>query len=163
MSKLLFPTSVVGSIPRSKFVLDLINGNPPLSPERYEYEMDAAIRYIIALQEHAGLDVLTDGEWRRKSYIGVIAELAHGFELGYNPEDGRPWTIVVDKLSPKTPGFIAKEISFLKSITTRKIKATLPSPALLGERMWHPEKSKKAYAKREDFVRDCVPILKREL
>ncbi len=150
-------------MPRSQFVLDLINDRPLLPPGRYEKEMDAAIRYIVALQEHAGLDVLTDGEWRRKSYIGVIAELAHGFELGCNPQDGRPWTIVVDKLSPKTPGFIAQEISFLKTITTRKIKATLPSPALLGERMWHPEKSKKAYAKREDFVRDCVPILKREL
>jgi len=163
MTKLLFPASVVGSMPRSQFVLDLINDRPPLSAGRYEKEMDAAVRYIVALQEHAGLDVLTDGEWRRKSYIGVIAELAHGFELGYNPQDGRPWTIVVDKLSPKTPGFIAREISFLKTITTRKIKATLPSPALLGERMWHPEKSKKAYPKRDDFVRDCVPILRREL
>ncbi len=163
MAKLLFPTSVVGSMPRSAFVLDLINDKPPLSPERYEKEMDAAIRYIVALQEHAGLDVLTDGEWRRKSYIGVIAELAHGFELGYNPEDGRPWTIVVDKLARKKPGFIANEITFLKKITDRKIKATLPSPALLGERMWHPEKSKKAYPNRDDFVRDCVPVLHREL
>ncbi|MDB6056706.1 MAG: hypothetical protein JWO95_550, partial [Verrucomicrobiales bacterium] len=163
MAKLLFPTSVVGSMPRSAFVLDLINDKPPLSPERYEKEMDAAIRYIVALQEHAGLDVVTDGEWRRKSYIGVIAELAHGFELGYNPEDGRPWTVVVDKLAAKKPGFIANEITFLKKLTDRTIKATLPSPALLGERMWHPEKSKKAYPNRDDFVRDCVPVLHREL
>jgi 5-methyltetrahydropteroyltriglutamate--homocysteine methyltransferase len=48
-------------------------------------------------------------------------------------------------------------------ITSRKIKATLPAPALLGERMWHPQKSAKAYPKRDDFVRDCVPILRREL
>jgi 5-methyltetrahydropteroyltriglutamate--homocysteine methyltransferase len=163
MAKLLFPTSVVGSMPRSQFVLDLINDKPPLPAERYEKEMDAAIQYIVALQEHAGLDVLTDGEWRRKSYIGVIAELAHGFELGYNPADGRPWTVVVDKLTAKKPGFIANEITFLKKITKRQIKATLPSPALLGERMWHPEKSKKAYPNRDDFVRDCVPVLRREL
>src|SRR5437764_6670480 len=121
MTKPRFPASVVGSMPRSIFVQDLINDKPPLSPERYETEMDAAIRYIVALQEHAGLDVVTDGEWRRKSYIGVIAELAHGFELGYNPEDGRPWTIVVDKLAAKQPGFIANEITFLKKITNRKI------------------------------------------
>jgi 5-methyltetrahydropteroyltriglutamate--homocysteine methyltransferase len=163
MSKILFPTSVVGSMPRSQFVLDLINDRPPLAPDRYEKEMDAAIGYIVALQEHAGLDVLTDGEWRRKSYIGVIAELAHGFELGYNPADGRPWTIVVDKLAPRKPGFIAQEIAFLKKMTDRQIKATVPSPALLGERMWHSEKSVKAYPTREDFVRDCVPILRKEL
>jgi 5-methyltetrahydropteroyltriglutamate--homocysteine methyltransferase len=163
MAKLLFPASVVGSMPRSAFVQDLINDRPPLSPERHEAEMDAAVRYIVAVQEHAGLDVVTDGEWRRKSYIGVIAELAHGFELGYNPQDGRPWTVVANRLAPKQPGFIAQEIAFLKRITSRQIKATLPAPALLGERMWHPEKSAKAYPKRDDFVRDCVPILRREL
>ena len=163
MAKLLFPASVVGSMPRSAFIQDLINDKPPLPLDRYEAEMDAAIRYIVAVQEHAGVDVITDGEWRRKSYIGVIAELAHGFELSLNPQDGRPWTVVVDKLAPKRPGFIAREISFLRTITSRKIKATLPAPALLGERMWHPEKSAKAYPERDDFVRDCVPILKREL
>jgi 5-methyltetrahydropteroyltriglutamate--homocysteine methyltransferase len=163
VAKLLFPTAVVGSMPRSAFVQDLINNNPALSPERYGAEMDAAVRYIVALQEHAGIDVISDGEWRRKSYIGVIAELAHGFELGYNPHDNRPWTVVVDKLSPKQPGFIAREISFLKQISSRKIKATLPAPALLGERLWDPEKSSRAYPKRDDFVRDTVPILRREI
>ena len=39
----------------------------------------------------------------------------------------------------------------------------MPAPALLGERMWDPAKSAKAYPKREDFVRDCVPILRREV
>jgi 5-methyltetrahydropteroyltriglutamate--homocysteine methyltransferase len=163
MSKpLLFPTSVVGSLPRPAFVLDLINGRPPLPAERYTSEMQAAVRYAVAMQEHAGLDVVTDGEWWRKSYIGVIAELAHGFELGTAP-DGRPMTVVVDKLSPKTPGFIAQEVTFLKTITNRLIKSTLPSPALLGERMWSADKSSKAYPNRDDFVRDCVPVLRREL
>lgn len=158
----LFPTSVVGSLPRPAFVLDLINDRPPLPPERYQREMEAAVRYAVAMQEHAGVDVLTDGEWWRKSYIGVIAELAHGFELGTAP-DGRPWTVAVDQLTPKTPGFIANEVKFLKTITTRLIKSTLPSPALLGERMWHADKSAKAFPKRDDFVRACVPILRREL
>ncbi len=162
MSKLLFPTSVVGSLPRPAFVLDLINDRPPLPPERYRAEMEAAVRFAVAMQEHAGIDVITDGEWWRKSYIGVIAELAHGFELGALP-DGRPFTLVVDRLAPKTPGFIANEVKFLKTITTRQIKSTLPSPALLGERMWSAEKSAKAYPNRNDFVRACVPVLRREL
>src|SRR5262245_60416408 len=163
MSRILFPASVVGSMPRPPLVLDLINDRPPLARRAYQVAMDAAVRNIVALQERAGIDVVTDGEWRRKSYIGVIAELAHGFELGYNPVDGRPWTIVVDKLAPKQPGFIAREIAFVKQITSKQIKATLPAPALLGERMWHPQKSAKAYPRREDFVVDCVPILRHEL
>lgn len=158
----LFPTSVVGSLPRPAFVLDLINDRPPIAREEYDQRMQAAVRAAVAMQEQAGLDVLTDGEWWRKSYIGVIAELAHGFELGTFP-DGRPFTLVVDRLAPRSPGFIAKEVKFLKTITRRRIKSTLPSPALLGERMWSQEKSARVYPQRQDFVRACVPVLRREL
>ena len=162
-SELLFPTSVIGSMPRPDFVKDLIAGDCDWSPDEYEQLMGAAIRSVVALQEAAGLDVVSDGEWRRKSYIGVIAELAHGFELSRNPADGRPWTIVTDRLSPKQHGFIAREVAFLKKLTSRDIKATLPAPALLGERMWDPAASSRAYPTREAFVRDCVPILRREV
>ncbi len=162
-SDILFPTSVIGSLPRPQFVKDLIADDCPIVGDEYRRLMGAAIRTAVALQETAGLDVVTDGEWWRKSYIGVIAELAHGFELSQNPADGRPWTVVVDKLSPKQPGFIAKEIAFLKQLTNRRLKATVPAPALLGERMWDPVKSSAAYPNREDFVRDCVPILRREV
>ena len=159
----LFPASIIGSMPRPGYVKDLIADDARYSQDDYDRYMNAAIQSVVALQEAAGLDVVSDGEWRRKSYIGVIAELAHGFELSRNPADGRPWTIVVDKLAPKHPGFIAQEVAFLKTLTSRQIKATLPAPALLGERMWDPERSGKAYPTREEFVRDCVPILRREI
>jgi 5-methyltetrahydropteroyltriglutamate--homocysteine methyltransferase len=159
----LFPTSIIGSLPRPQFVKDLIADDCTIQGDEYRRLMGGAIHAAVALQETAGLDVVSDGEWWRKSYIGVIAELAHGFELSRNPADGRPWTVVVDKLSPKQPGFIAQEITFLKGLTSRRIKATVPAPALLGERMWDPVRSAKAYPKREDFVRDCVPIIRREV
>jgi 5-methyltetrahydropteroyltriglutamate--homocysteine methyltransferase len=149
-------------MPRPDYVRDLISGEC-VSEDQYRGLMGSAVRSVVALQECAGIDVLTDGEWWRKSYIGVIAELAHGFELSQNPADGRPWTIVVDKLTAKQPGFIAREVAFLKQITGRNIKATLPAPALLGERMWDPQRSAAAYPTREDFIRDCVPILRREV
>jgi len=150
-------------MPRPDFVKDLIADDYAGGDEEYRRQMDLAIHAVVALQECAGLDVVTDGEWRRKSYIGVIAELAHGFELSRNPADGRPWTIVVDKLSPKHPGFIAQEVEILKKTTNRQIKATLPAPGLLGERMWDPERSSNAYPTRESFVEACVPILRREV
>src|SRR5688500_19223075 len=131
-ANLLFPTSVIGSLPRPQFVKDLIADDCPIQGDEYRRLMGNAIRAAVALQEHAGLDVVTDGEWWRKSYIGVIADLAHGFELGVNPADGRPWTIVTGKLAPKKPGTIAREVKLLKQITNRMIKATLPAPALLG-------------------------------
>src|SRR5687767_3994745 len=135
---MMFPTSVVGSLPRPPEVLELLDD--PSSTA-----MDEAIRGAIAMQEKAGLDVITDGEWRRRSYIGVIAELAHGFTLETNPADGRPWTVVTQKLAPKEPGFIAREARFLKKHATVGTKVTLPAPALLGERMWDAQRSRKAY------------------
>ncbi len=161
--EVLFPTSVIGSLPRPRFVKDLIADDGPIPGDEYRRLMQAAIQTAVAMQEAAGLDVVTDGEWWRKSYIGVIAELAHGFELSRHPADGRPWTIVVEKLAPRQPGFIAREVAFLKRLTKRRIKATLPAPALLGERMWDLVRSSAAYPTRDDFVRACVPILRREV
>ncbi len=157
----LFPTAVVGSMPRPDFVREIVVDGRVEDPEHSAKLMDRAVAYIATLQEQSGLDIISDGEWRRASYIGVIAELAHGFTLG--EEDGRPWTIVTDKLAPKNPGFIAAEVRFLKGVSTRRIKSTLPAPALLGERMWHPEKSASAYPTRQSFVEACVPVLRREL
>lgn len=157
----LFPASVVGSLPRPQNVRELIA--KPTWDAADRLAMDAAVRDAVSMQEKAGLDVVTDGEWRRRSYLGVISELAHGFTLEVNPADGRPWTVVTEKLAPKKAGFIAAEAAFLKSVAHVGTKITLPAPALLGERLWHPVRSRKAYPEREQFVRDCVAPLRREI
>jgi 5-methyltetrahydropteroyltriglutamate--homocysteine methyltransferase len=162
MKKLpLFPASIVGSIPRPLVVRELIE--KPEWDDTDRNTMDAAVRFVVALQERAGLDVVNDGEWRRRSYIGVIAELAHGFTLEVNPADGRPWTVVTEKLTPKPAGFIAAEARFVKEVARVATKITLPAPALLGDRLWDKDRSGKAYPKREDFVRDCVAPLRAEI
>ena len=68
----LFPTSVVGSMPRPDFVQDLFLLGNKESPNKLDKHdnLDAAVRYIIALQEASGIDIISDGEWRRRSYIG---------------------------------------------------------------------------------------------
>jgi 5-methyltetrahydropteroyltriglutamate--homocysteine methyltransferase len=157
----LFPASIVGSIPRPLVVRELIEKDEWDDTDRAT--MDAAVRFVVALQEQAGLDVVNDGEWRRRSYIGVIAELAHGFTLETNPADGRPWTVVTETLTPKPAGFIAAEARFVKQVAQAATKITLPAPALLGERLWDADRSGKAYPRREDFVRDCVAPLRAEI
>lgn len=157
----LFPTGVVGSLPRPAWVRELVFDDA-VDPQVRTHRLDAAIAAVIALQEQAGLDCVTDGEWRRRSYIGVIADLAHGFTLSF-AADGRPMTVVTDEVAPRRPGFVADEARFVRAHTRRRVKATLPSPALLGERMWDPQASVRAYPRREDFVRACIPILRHEL
>lgn len=159
----LFPTTVVGSMPRSRYVRDLFDPGlqRSLGPERVAEQMDHAVAYIIAMQEAAGIDVISDGEWRRLSYIGVIADIVHGFDRGQR--DGLSWHVVTDRMTPKRPGMIAEEARFLVQYTRTRTKVALPSPYLLGQRMWEPDESSKAYPTRESFMWALVPILREEL
>jgi 5-methyltetrahydropteroyltriglutamate--homocysteine methyltransferase len=155
----LFPTSVVGSMPRPAFVRDLLDG-PEGDPARAR-AMDAAVAYVIALQRAAGIDVVSDGEWRRRSYIGVIAEIAHGFAR--ETRDGLSWHTVVEPMRPRRPGLLGAEARFLVRHAAGGTKVALPSPYLLAQRMWDPERSRDAYPTREAFMRALVPVLRGEL
>ena len=58
----------------------------------------------------------------------------------------------------------AKGITKLAAANTdREVKVALPSPYLLGQRMWHPDLSRKAYPSRRDFTEALVPVLRQEL
>jgi 5-methyltetrahydropteroyltriglutamate--homocysteine methyltransferase len=132
----------------------------------YQQRLDTATAYVIAMQEAAGLDLISDGEWRRRSYIGVIAEVMHGFDSFVVDDElgtARPFHVVVEPMTPRRPGRIADEARYLVARTDRMTKVCLPSPYLLGQRMWDPERSRAAYPTRESFMRALVPVLRREL
>src|SRR5688572_15334905 len=109
----LFPTTVVGSMPRPQFVRDLLRPETiaAIGEAEFDRRMDAAVAFVIAMQEATGVDIISDGEWRRLSYIGVIADICDGFQVGYR--DKQPWTMVVDKLAVKHPGQVAREAVFV--------------------------------------------------
>ncbi|HTK74314.1 MAG TPA: hypothetical protein VL371_03595, partial [Gemmataceae bacterium] len=159
----LFPTTVVGSMPRPQFVRDLLRPETrkTLGDAEFTRRLDAAVAYVVAMQEAAGIDIISDGEWRRLSYIGVIADLCEGFEVGYHGQ--QPWTTVVEKIVVKAPGLVAREAAFVRDHSRCEAKVALPSPYLLGQRMWEPDKSRGAYPTREAFMRALVPVLRGEL
>src|SRR5262249_56551579 len=96
--------------------------------------MDDAVRYVIGMQEQAGIDIISDGEWRRESYVDIIAEVMHGFQwvqrdvFAYHQ-------VITQRMTPRRPGAVAAEAQFLKTNTTRRVKGCLPSPYLMGPRM----------------------------
>ena len=167
MSKSLFTTTVVGSMPRPQYVRDLIEEQVEggVSSADFRRMMDSAIPYVAQMQELAGIDVISDGEWRRKSYIGVIADICNGFELSIKDVLGQrqTWHVVTSELEVVNPGLLATEAGFLKQNTDRGVKVAIPSPYLIGERMWDPELSKAAYPTRQDFTEALVPVLRQEL
>ena len=131
------------------------------APDALETALQAGVAYAVAVQERAGVEVVSDGELRRKSYLGVVAELAHGFSTG--TRNGVHHTIIRDPLTTKNPGFIVHEVTSLKKITSRPVRVALPAPGLLGERLYDPELSRDAYQTREQFVEATVPFLRKEL
>jgi 5-methyltetrahydropteroyltriglutamate--homocysteine methyltransferase len=164
MNDSLFPTTVIGSLPRPVWLRELILDRKAgrISEQEADRVLDRAIESAILLQERAGLDEITDGEWRRESYVKVFAERVHGFQHDLNPSGGLPYPAVVAPVEYFRP-IAVDEVRFVRQRTTRRVKATLPSPYIIGRRMWHPEHSRKAYPKREDLMTACVPILRREI
>lgn len=167
MSEELFPTTVVGSMPRPQYVRDLIESQVEEEGSSAEFRrmMDSAIPYVAQMQELAGIDIISDGEWRRKSYIGVIADICSGFELSIKEVLGQrqTWHVVTSELEVANPGLLAREAGFLKEHTEQDIKVAIPSPYLIGERMWDEELSSEAYPTRRDFTEALVPVLRQEL
>ncbi len=107
--------------------------------------MDTAVAFVVAMQEAAGVDIISDGEWRRLSYIGVIADICDGFEVGYRGQ--QPWTLVVDKITPcARRAWSPRRRVFVRDHTRCEPKVALPSPYLLGQRMWDADRSRGAYA-----------------
>jgi 5-methyltetrahydropteroyltriglutamate--homocysteine methyltransferase len=163
----LFPTTVVGSMPRPAFLKDLFDDfhEGKITDDERRRLLDASVPYAIALQEAAGVDIVSDGEWRRFSYVGVIADIATGFSRGFSgpARDGKYWHVVTGEVRSLNPGLLAEDARFALAHATRPIKVALPSPYLLSVRMWDEKRSQRAYATREAFADALVPILRGEL
>ena len=164
---LLFPTTVVGSMPRPQYLKDLVQARASgrLSFDAFQEMMDGAVPFVIQVQEQAGIDIVSDGEWRRVSYSDSIADLCHGFRYVTRETLGEVMRVpvVVDTIAPFREGLFAREARFLKAHTRRGTKVAMPSPFLLGERLWDPDLSAGAYPTRRDFTEALIPILRREL
>ena len=159
----LFPTTVVGSLPRPEWLRELIldRKDGRISEEEAAPHLDRAAAMAISLQERTGLDEVTDGEWRRESYVKVFAERVRGFRNDLNLSN-IPYPAVVEPIEYYRP-IAAEEVAFARPRTTRRLKITLPAPYIIGRRMWHPDHSRDAYPRREDLMEAVVPILRQEI
>jgi 5-methyltetrahydropteroyltriglutamate--homocysteine methyltransferase len=134
---------------------------------------DAAVREVVALQEQAGCPVVTDGELRRDSFQSEFTAATtgvegvsldawlwgdwHSDELG-DKRVKRPAEMAVTAPLVRRRNLAAEEFSFLRAITDRVAKVTLPSPTLFGN-LWTPERSRDAYPRFDDFMGDVVALM----
>ncbi|THB78884.1 MAG: vitamin-B12 independent methionine synthase, partial [Desulfobulbaceae bacterium] len=136
------------------------------------------------MQEQAGLDILVDGEHRRESFYAFITEKVAGTQLmsladmlDYVEDKAEfeemlrtmdmPASAVknptcVGKLSRREP-LALDDLIFLKQLTDKPVKITLPGPYLLTRSMWVTALTRKAYWNHKRMANDIVKILREEL
>ncbi|MCC7192639.1 MAG: cobalamin-independent methionine synthase II family protein [Phycisphaeraceae bacterium] len=160
----LFYTHVIGSLPRPRMVRDLLDQQDRMSPKDYKAALDDVVRFAIRLQELAGLDVVSDGEWRRRHYVGEFLQRIGGFEKIRPFEhagEKKMHDVVTHKITASKPVW-AKDAQFLVANTTRFRKFALPSPFLIAIRYWHQDFSTRAYPTIQHFMEHLTKILRKE-
>lgn len=141
------------------------------TPERVRQLEDAAVISAIRLQESAGLDVITDGEMRRRGWAATT-EAFDGFELrpggpgltwrgeGPSLQSDAGYPTVVRRLSLRR--HLADEFAFLVERARVRAKYCLPAPSY-HRRFWYPEHSAAAYPTCESFLETVRDHLREEV
>jgi 5-methyltetrahydropteroyltriglutamate--homocysteine methyltransferase len=127
---------------------------------------DGAIREVVERQIECGLDVVTDGEFRRWMFLNSFYDAVEGFRtdnvVTFRNGDGRQVELavheIVDRLRPvDSPA--AREAAFMASITRHPFKVTFPAASIFG----HPFTFKrgltdKGYVDLAEFVAHAIEI-----
>ncbi|HEY5636182.1 MAG TPA: 5-methyltetrahydropteroyltriglutamate--homocysteine S-methyltransferase [Burkholderiales bacterium] len=134
---------------------------------------DRAIAEVVKFQEGLGLQGITDGEFRRTYFHidfleqlegievhGGIAAKFHGAagEVDFAP----PVLKVTGKVRHAKPIQLA-DFEYLKSVTKKTAKVTIPSPTMLHFRGGRAAISKEAYPDMDGFFADVAAAYREEL
>jgi 5-methyltetrahydropteroyltriglutamate--homocysteine methyltransferase len=132
---------------------------------------DQCIRDAVAMQEEVGLQVVTDGEFRRGSYWGRFVERTDGFEIkpasfkfrndqGHEVEFTAPYAN--DKIGRKQP-LALDEYEFLRGVTKVTAKITMPAPSTMHFYRCNDFADPAVYKDVATFFADLATIFKQEI
>ena len=135
---------------------------------------DASIKKAVALQEGAGLQSVTDGEFRRAfwhvdfltGFDGIVATQGQ-YALKFHGEGGaesetRSMMVVSGKVKRSRPVML-EHFRFLKSSTKRTAKLCIPAPTYLHMRGGRRVVNAQAYPDVEEFWSDITLAYRQEI
>src|SRR5262245_32764324 len=137
-----FRADVIGSMLRPDYLLQAREQHRAgqITDADFKLIEDRAVDQCVAIQERAGVDVITDGEMRRNVFASQLAQATEGFDtVRGNTVD---WFTREGKIdtSPVTVGLVsrlkrkrhlsAEEFAYVRGKTQRPTKVTLPSPTM---------------------------------
>jgi len=174
-----FRADHVGSLLRPQALLDQrikwMKKEIPLSELR-KHE-DQHIKHAVKLQEEAGLEAITDGEYRRESFHFDFISKVEGVDAKWDwegalrtAENAKSHTGAAPFV-PKVPGKMklpaggieVENFKYVKSLTNRTPKVTIPSPTMMHFRGGRDAISKTAYPTMDEFFADLARIYREEL
>jgi 5-methyltetrahydropteroyltriglutamate--homocysteine methyltransferase len=134
---------------------------------------DRAITGVVRMQEDAGLHGITDGEFRRTYFhIDFLEQLqgvetrggltAHFHGAKGDVDFAPPVLHVTGKVRHVRP-IQVEDFKFLKSVTKRTPKVSIPSPTMLHFRGGRDAISRQAYPDIEDFFADVAAAYRAEI
>ena len=132
---------------------------------------DGCIRDAVALQEQVGLQVVTDGEFRRGSYWGRFVERTEGLEIrpasfkfrddaGHEVEFTGPYAKA--KIGRRQP-LAVDEFIFLHGVTKGTAKITLPAPSTMHFFRFDDFADRAVYSDAEAFFADLTRVFRQEI
>ena len=170
-----FRADHVGSFLRPKALLDARAqfASKAIDAAALRRVEDDAIRGIVKFQEDLGLRGITDGEFRRTYFhIDFLTQLAGvttqgGIAVSFHSNAGNvdfapPVMKVTERVRHVKP-IQRADFAFLKSVTTRTPKVTIPSPTMLHFRGGRSAISRDAYPDLDAFYDDVATAYRDEL
>ncbi|MFP6713393.1 MAG: 5-methyltetrahydropteroyltriglutamate--homocysteine S-methyltransferase [Rhodospirillales bacterium] len=172
-----FHADHVGSLLRPQNLLDarLKWKAGEISRDELQELEDDAIREVVKIQEGVGLNVITDGEFRRENWwIDFISQI-NGINIS-EPDVGAEFKTSDDKGSGYVPLIVEtvdkihhdrtlmeRDYTVLSSCTSKTSKVTIPSPTRIHFHSGRPKVSSKAYPDMEHFWDDVVQFYQNEI
>ena len=136
---------------------------------------DNAILHALARQRAAGLQVFTDGEFRRTGFQNDLIESVEGFVDTDTPAVVRVWQgpggepaeqgtrqVVAGKVQ-KLRSLTEHQLSFLQAHATGPVKMTLPSPGQFPAISFQPGVTDQVYSSRSELLWDIAAVIKSEV
>jgi 5-methyltetrahydropteroyltriglutamate--homocysteine methyltransferase len=137
---------------------------------------DAAILRVLELQQQIGIDVFSDGEFRRGAWSGDFVEAVEGYAPGapavtvFNTAAGnapsqRPAVqgrVIAEKLRQKHR-LTAHESAFLHQHAAGPFKMTMPAASYVLARGYQPRITDQVYGTRAAALHDVASIIKDEV
>ncbi|MEX2405866.1 MAG: 5-methyltetrahydropteroyltriglutamate--homocysteine S-methyltransferase [Actinomycetota bacterium] len=127
---------------------------------------DDAIRDVVQRQIDIGLDVVTDGEFRRWMFLNSFYDAVEGFRtdnvVHFRNARGEDMPLsvheVVDRLKPvDSPA--AREASFMAEVAgDHPFKVTFPAPSIFGHPFSYKPGITSGYGSLEEFVAHAIEI-----